>query len=106
MPPSVLDLPQLYTRPSASVLLETISELSVKRLGWRTQFDEFNEEAQEPDFVDESGLPGYLTSIVGSPLSWIEDEDEKERIWEAASQRLAERAGRAGELTNSLVFCC
>ena len=40
------------------------------------------------------GVPHYLTSIVASSLRWIEDDDEKEQIWELASLRLNERSGR------------
>lgn len=36
-----------------------------------------------------------MTNVVGSDLSWIEDEDVKESIWEAASKRLSERSGRS-----------
>lgn len=46
------------------------------------------------DGVDENGVPRYLTSIVSSGLSWIEDEDAREAIWSAASARLSERSGR------------
>jgi len=50
--------------------------------------------------VDEDGVPKYLTGIVSSSLSWIEDEDARERIYESASARLAERAGRTGKLVD------
>ena len=48
-------------------------------------------------------MPSYLTKIVSSPLAWIEDDDDKERIWEAAAQRLSERSGRTamGDLTRT-----
>lgn len=36
----------------------------------------------------------YLTSIVSSGLQWITDDERKEQIWDLASQRLSERAGR------------
>lgn len=48
--------------------------------------------------VDENGVAKYLTGIISSSLSWIEDEDTRERIYEATSARLAERAGRTGKL--------
>ncbi len=50
--------------------------------------------------VDEDGVPNYLTGIISSSLSWIEDEDTRDRIYESASARLAERAGRTGELVD------
>ena len=36
----------------------------------------------------------YLTFIISSRLMWIEDEEQKEQIWNLASIRLNERAGR------------
>lgn len=48
-------------------------------------------------------MPRYLTKIISSPLAWIEDDDTKEKIWEAASARLSERSGRTamGAITRS-----
>ena len=44
--------------------------------------------------INESGIPAYLTSIISSSLRWITDEECKAQIWESASARLSERAGR------------
>lgn len=46
--------------------------------------------------ISREGVPAYLTKIVSSPLSWIEDDEVKERVWEATAQRLSERSGRTG----------
>ncbi len=54
--------------------------------------------------VDEDGVPKYLTGIISSSLLWIEDEDDRERVYKAASARLAQRAGRTGELVDSLNY--
>jgi hypothetical protein len=43
----------------------------------------------------EGEIAGYLTGIVKSGLDWLEGE-ERERVWEGASVRLCERAGRMG----------
>ncbi|KAL8635245.1 MAG: hypothetical protein Q9228_007245 [Teloschistes exilis] len=80
---SVLDLPQLYTKPSAAELLSTLDRLEVKA----ASFD--NNDGNNGPVED--GLPNYLTSIVASKLAWI-DEVTKEQIWEAASLRLSERS--------------
>lgn len=44
--------------------------------------------------IPSNGLAGYLTQIVSSSLSWL-DEPSREEIWELASTRLAERSGRS-----------
>jgi len=84
---SVLDLPQLYQKPSLRTLRETLYLLAVKPRSF---------EGLAAPLVHPKGLSNYLTGIVGSRLSWIQDESEKEIIWELASQRLSERSGRSG----------
>ncbi len=54
---------------------------------------------------DPPGLTRYLTSIISSQLSWIEDEATRERIREAASRRLSERCGRMGWSFNPNPSC-
>lgn len=46
--------------------------------------------------VRSNGVPDYLTRIISSPLAWIQDDAEKEEVWDAASSRLSERSGRTG----------
>lgn len=47
-----------------------------------------------------------MSSIIKSSLGWIENDDEKEALWEEASRRLSERCGRAamGEITRRWTF--
>ncbi|KAF7192880.1 Protein-lysine N-methyltransferase rrg1 [Pseudocercospora fuligena] len=97
----VLDLPQLYTKPSARILLTTLADLSSEPVSWEAtprtctpHGSGTSTPYRKKKKVKSEGLPGYLTKIVSSPLAWIEDDVAKERIWEAASQRLSERSGR------------
>ena len=91
-PLTVLDLPQVYTKPSFAILLSTLEFLTAQPASF-TANRGFNTSSVK--LVDENGLPAYLTRIISSPLTWIAYED-RERIWEAASARLAERSGRSG----------
>lgn len=84
----VLDLPALYTKPSAILLLKTLAHLTLPPPSWDSP------PADTP--ITPPGLTKWLTSIVASPLPWISDEDIQEQIWESASARLAERCGRTG----------
>ncbi|KAG9544668.1 hypothetical protein KCV01_g24754, partial [Aureobasidium melanogenum] len=86
----VLDLPQIYTKPSSQQLLDTLSLLSLEPQSWDKTA------TQTKPKVRSNGLPQYLTRIVSSPLDWIEDDLEKEKIWDSASLRLSERSGRTG----------
>jgi predicted nicotinamide N-methyase len=90
-PMSVLDLPQLYQEPPAERLLEILDDLKLAPPSW----DAIPIASRKRQISDE-GVPAYLTNIVSSPLSWIYDDQTKERIWESASERLSERSGRTG----------
>lgn len=48
----------------------------------------------QPIQINLEGVTRYLTSIIGSGLRWIEDDEKKEEIWNQASLRLSERSGR------------
>lgn len=90
---TVLDLPQLYARPTASELLQALHLLAIKPPSWIHDSSQQKNRALNP--VSEEGIPRYLTGVVASKLSWV-DEDRREEIWETASKRLSERAGRTG----------
>lgn len=108
---SVLDLPQLYTKPSADAILETLALLTSAPPSWdyksdpatnndpglHTRKDDESRTVQ----IDPEGVARYLTSIVSNSLRWIQDEEIKEEIWSQASLRLSERSGRTarGDLT-------
>ncbi|KAK4555939.1 Protein-lysine N-methyltransferase rrg1 [Recurvomyces mirabilis] len=108
----VLDLPQLHTRPTTKTLLSTLDDLSSQPPSWeatprngtpRTRSGA-STPARKKRKVRSEGVPAYLTRIVANPLVWIENDEEKERIWETAARRLAERSGRTamGDLTRVL----
>ena len=97
-PTSVLDLPQLYSKPSTTTLLSTLSKLAINP-------SSFNESQTRSSLrINEDGLTGYLTRFVASSLAWITSDKEKEEIWEAASQRLSERSGRMAMSSMSRTF--
>lgn len=96
IPTAVLDLPQLYTHPPAAELLATLELLALKPASWDPSKSKQDSNLQTA--IDEDGIPKYLTGIVSCPLSWIDDE-RKEQIWEEASRRLSERAGRTGDFS-------
>ena len=99
---AVLDLPQLYTKPSAESLLDTLVLLVAAPQSWDdTEIEMENDGGAggntlrpAPVQVNPEGVTRYLTSIVSSGLKWIPDEDVREQIWDQASSRLSERSGR------------
>ncbi|RMD40639.1 hypothetical protein DV735_g4509, partial [Chaetothyriales sp. CBS 134920] len=84
----VFDFPQIYQKPTADSLLETLDLLV------ETPFAFGHEHVQRQQVVDPAGVPRYLTSIIASSLDWIQDDEVKERIWNEASLRLSARSGR------------
>jgi predicted nicotinamide N-methyase len=99
---TVLDLPQLYTKPSAETLLDTLTLLKSAPPSWERIETENNAQTNEGGTsrkalspqVNPEGATRYLTGIVSSGLQWIKDEEVKEEIWNQASARLSERSGR------------
>lgn len=91
------DFPQTWQKPSSDELLQTLSKLELKPRIWghkRRRSEIVHEQEATAYFRRE--VATYLSSIVKSGLSWIDDEDERDAIWSEASRRLAERCGRTG----------
>ena len=100
---AVLDLPQLYQRPSALTIFSVLNDLSLAPPSWDTTARP-SAPASTRRKISSEGVPAYLTKIVSSPLFWIESDEEKEQIWELAAKRLSERSGRTGMGDFSRVF--
>ncbi|KAF2707286.1 VPS28-domain-containing protein [Pleomassaria siparia CBS 279.74] len=99
----VLDLPQLYTKPSAEAILETLVLLTSAPPSWESndaknqEGSQYTQQAQvqrRAVHINPEGVTQYLTGIVSNDLRWIEDDEAKEKIWDQASARLSERSGR------------
>ncbi|OTB05052.1 hypothetical protein M426DRAFT_320112 [Hypoxylon sp. CI-4A] len=97
MPISIADFPQVWQKPSAEELLASLKKLQVDPPIWNPStprkiiLETYHSAAH---FRRE--VAAYLSSIIGSSLGWIQDDDEKEALWDEASRRLSERCGKAG----------
>ncbi len=96
----MLDLPQLYTKPSSKALLEALAHLAITPASWDNKNSAYSKKASP---VNQAGVASYLTTIVSSTLQWIEGDERKDEIWELASIRLSERCGRTGAALLPLV---
>jgi D-xylulose reductase len=102
----VYDLPQIYKKPTAQELLNALSLLSLQPLSWDHVDStkpahlaiegESGGDTSSKTQVGAEGVTKYLTSIVGSGLTWLNDDADREAVWELASTRMAERSGRSG----------
>ncbi|KAJ6177544.1 hypothetical protein N7485_004458 [Penicillium canescens] len=98
-PLHVLDLPQLYEKPSGTDLVKALALLSLQPRTFGTSADVVKGPAVQP-----AGVTRYLTSIISSPLAWLETDELREAIWDAAAARLSERSGRAAMPAMSRIF--
>lgn len=105
----VFDFPQIYTKPSAQALLNTLTLLTSAPPSWECSDSE--QRLEKPAGrskrrsrkvtktagvrVNPEGLARYLTQLIGCDLRWIDNDAVKEEIWEQASLRLSERSGRS-----------
>ena len=94
---SALDLPPIHTQPSAERLLSILQSLAIQPSTFeKGENGVDSEQVREGTGGDAAGYLRYFTSTVKSPLAWIEDEGVREQIWDLASARMSERAGRTG----------
>ncbi|GIJ83415.1 hypothetical protein Asppvi_002235 [Aspergillus pseudoviridinutans] len=100
-PLHVLDLPQIYSKPSGTDLLRALDLLAIKPRSFGTSA---GQEVVKSRTVEPSGVTRYLTSIISSPLSWLDTDELREAIWDTAAARLSERAGRTAMPAMSRVF--
>ena len=96
----MLDLPQVHQKPPSDLLLDTLASLARGPSQFQV-IDPGNESTQNINTVD---LSRYLTSIIASPLDWIQDEAQREEIWTVASYRISERSGRSALPSISRTF--
>ncbi|PHH85272.1 hypothetical protein CDD83_670 [Cordyceps sp. RAO-2017] len=104
---SPLDFPQMWQKPSLDALLGTLAALELRPPAWGASSPSPPDQDQEHEPLARKGdVTRYLSTIVKSPLGWLDDDDDRERVWELASRRMSERCGRTamGELVRRWPF--
>lgn len=98
----------MWQRPCFTDLVEILHSLEVKPPTWsHTRRRSAIIHEQESLAAQRKGeVTRYLSSVIKSPLVWMEDEVQREEIWELASKRMSERCGRSamGELVRAWPF--
>jgi hypothetical protein len=89
---SVLDLPQVHTKPSGTEILRALDILAIKPRSFASNAHG----AVKVPAVHPIGVTRYLTSFISSSLSWLDTDELREAVWDAAAARLSERSGRTG----------
>jgi hypothetical protein len=104
---SPADFPQVWEKPSFEDLMSCLKKLQVDPPIWNPSASrQIILEDHENSARFRKEVAAYLASIIKSGLGWINDDDEKEAVWEEASRRISERCGRAGmgEITRRWPF--
>lgn len=104
---SAFDLPQVWQKPASADLLEALQALHVDPPVWNLKISR-SEILKEQDTTlqHRKEIAAYLSTIIKSPLSWIDDEEDREAVWTEASKRFSERCGRSGMCHNPPVCLC
>ncbi|KAK3947320.1 putative methyltransferase-domain-containing protein [Pseudoneurospora amorphoporcata] len=109
--PSPEELPHLWQRPAYATLLDVLQRLRQEPRIWGLK--ESREEilkAQAASMAEAAfnrqEIISFLSSIIKSGLPWLDNDEQREDIWEEASRRLAERCGRTamGEIIRRWPF--
>ncbi|KAK1247155.1 hypothetical protein MKX07_002064 [Trichoderma sp. CBMAI-0711] len=102
------DFPQMWQRPSYEVLLAILQSLELSPPVWNHRQRQADILAQQESLATQrkAEVTRYLSSVIKSPLAWIDDYDKQEVLWELASKRMSERCGRTamGEVTRRWPF--
>ncbi|KAK5992784.1 Protein-lysine N-methyltransferase EFM2 [Cladobotryum mycophilum] len=105
------DFPQMWQQPSYQDLVSILQSLELSPPIWnhsRRPSDILAAQQQQESLATQrkAEVTRYLSSIIKSPLTWIEDYDRQEELWELASKRMSERCGRTamGEVTRRWPF--
>ncbi|KAJ5819109.1 hypothetical protein N7474_004700 [Penicillium riverlandense] len=99
-PLHVLDLPQTYQKPSGTDLIKALALLTLQPRSFALNATD----TPKGPAVQPAGVTQYLTSIISSSLAWLDTEELREAVWDAAAARLSERSGRTAMPAMSRIF--
>ncbi|KAK1755006.1 putative methyltransferase-domain-containing protein [Echria macrotheca] len=102
-------LTHLWQKPTFADLLACLQQLRVEPPVWNlkaSRAEILQKQEEQQHAVDAREIVSFLSVIIKSSLAWLDDDDEREQIWDEASKRLAERCGRTamGEITRRWPF--
>lgn len=102
------DFPQMWQRPGYEELTGILESLELNPPVWNHRQQRSDIVVQQESLATQrkAEVTRYLSSIIKSPLAWIDDYDKQEALWELASKRMSERCGRTamGEVTRRWPF--
>ncbi|KAI6370237.1 hypothetical protein MCOR25_004231 [Pyricularia grisea] len=107
------DFPQMWQKPAFEDILECLLSLRVEPPIWKwnskpaaARLQDNQKQTQDLSESTRQAIARYLSSVISSPLSWLEDDEQRDALWTEAGRRLSERCGRAamGEIIRSWPF--
>lgn len=91
------ELPHLWQKPAYDVLLACLKKLHVEPRLWNAHVSRADmPKEQAATAHDRREIVSFLSTIIKSSLVWLDNDDEREVIWDEASKCMSERCGRTG----------
>jgi hypothetical protein len=101
LPPPEEELPHLWQKPTCEVLIACLKKLRLEPPVWNLHVSPTQIlKEQTVTAHDRREILSFLSTIIKSGLPWLDNDDEREVIWEEASKRMSERCGRTGMSTS------
>lgn len=98
----------MWERPSYAALVDALQSLELAPPIWNHRRRRSAIVAEQESLATQRKAEAtrYLSSIISSPLAWLDDDDQREDVWTQASRRMSERCGRTamGEVTRAWPF--
>jgi len=93
------ELTHMWQKPCFADLFACLQGLRMEPPVWslKTPRTEILEK-QQHHVIDSREIISFLSLVIKSSLTWIDDDYEREQIWDEASKRLTERCGRTGKV--------
>lgn len=93
------ELPHLWQKPVYADLVTCLEKLRVEPKVWSVKVPRAQVLAEQATTAhDRREIVSFLSTIIKSSLAWLDNDNERELIWEEASKRMSERCGRTGML--------
>lgn len=98
----------MWQRPGYETLLDALRSLELSPPIWNHNRRRSDILAEQESLATQRKTEAarYLSSIIKSPLAWLDDDDQREEVWTQASRRMSERCGRTamGEVIRAWPF--
>lgn len=98
----------MWERPNYTTILDILESLELNPPIWNHKRSRSDILVEQESLATQhkAEVTRYLSSIIKSPLAWLDDDDQRDEVWTQASKRMSERCGRTamGEVVRAWPF--